>query len=115
MPLLTIETNQNPDNEQKALFVRRLSATVAATLGKPEHYVMVGFRHNPDMLFAGSDDPLAYLELKSIGLPADRTGDLSATLSDVVSETLDIAADRIYIEFADAQRHMWGWNKGTFA
>ena len=25
-----------------------------------------------------------------------------------------IAGDRIYIEFADAPRRMWGWNGGTF-
>ena len=26
----------------------------------------------------------------------------------------NIDADRIYIEFADAERPMWGWNGGTF-
>ena len=115
MPLLMIETNQNSSDEHKTLFLKRLSESTASALGKPERYVMVGFRHNPNMLFAGTNDPLAYLELKSIGLPADRTGDLSATLSSIISEELDVAPDRIYIEFANAERHMWGWSGGTFA
>ena len=76
---------------------------------------MVSYRHNPDMLFAGSDAPLAYLELKSIGLPGERTGELSALLADAMQQHLGVPADRVYIEFADAERHLWGWNGGTFA
>ena len=66
------------------------------------------------MLFAGSNEPLAYLELKSIGLPADKTTQFSATLCDLISTTLSIQSDRIYIEFSDAPRHLWGWNGKTF-
>ena len=62
----------------------------------------------------GSDAPLAYLELKSIGLPADRTAELSAALCGLISTELSVASDRIYIEFADAQRHLWGWDSATF-
>jgi phenylpyruvate tautomerase PptA (4-oxalocrotonate tautomerase family) len=63
---------------------------------------------------AGNRDPLAYLELKSIGLPAQRTKEFSALLCDLVSRELDIPPDRVYIEFSDAPRAMWGWNGGTF-
>lgn len=75
---------------------------------------MVSLEHNPNVLFAGSGDPLAYLELKSIGLPQEQTKTISAALCQVISNELGIAQDRIYIEFADAARHMWGWNGGTF-
>jgi hypothetical protein len=66
------------------------------------------------MRFAGSNDPLAYLELKSIGLPTDRTTEFSQTLCDTLSQQLQIPTDRIYIEFSDAERHLWGWNGATF-
>lgn len=75
---------------------------------------MVALNHNPQMLFAGDDSPLAYLELKSIGLPADRTADFSKALCELITQHLQIPSDRIYIEFSDAQRHMWGWDAGTF-
>jgi phenylpyruvate tautomerase PptA (4-oxalocrotonate tautomerase family) len=114
VPLLSITTNQAVPESDRPAALQRLSETVAHALGKPERYVMVSYRHNPDMLFGGSDAPLAYLELKSISLPGDRTGALSATLTDAINGLLGIPADRIYIEFADAERHLWGWNGGTF-
>lgn len=114
MPLLSVTTNQAIAETDRPRVLKQLSATVAQALGKPERYVMVSYSHNPDMLFGGESGPLAYLELKSIGLPGDRTNDLSAALADAVQAQLGIAADRVYIEFADAARHMWGWNGGTF-
>jgi len=114
MPLLSVTTSAVIEAHQRSDLLNKLSQLVAAELGKPERYVMVYYRHNPDMLFAGSDEPLAYLELKSIGLPADRTADISGILTAFTSEQLAIPGDRIYIEFTNAQRHMWGWNGGTF-
>ncbi len=114
MPLLTIQTNKAVDPATAKTLIGDASAAVADLLGKPERYVMVSLEHNPAMLFGGSDDPLAYLELKSIGLPESQTADLSRNLADLLNKALDLPADRIYIEFADAPRNMWGWNGGTF-
>lgn len=114
MPMLKIQTNQSLDADLQKTLMRRTSQEVAAILGKPERYVMVSLEHNPAMLFGGSDAPLAYLELKSIGLPESRTPELSSSLCQLMQEQLGLAADRVYIEFADAPRAMWGWNGGTF-
>ena len=114
MPLLKIHTNLPVDEADQQKLLAEASRSVADMLGKPARYVMVSFEHNPAMLFAGSDEPLAYLELKSIGLPESRTAELSRGLADLLNRELGLAADRIYIEFADAPRAMWGWNGGTF-
>lgn len=114
MPYLSINTNQVLEDSRRDELLRDASALVAEQLGKPERYVLVAWHHNPAMRFAGSDAPLAYLELKSIGLPADATGNLSAALCTFMGERLGVPADRVYVEFADAARHMWGWNGGTF-
>ena len=114
MPLLKIQTNRAIDPEQRPAILRLASERTARLLGKPESYVMVVLEPNPDMLFAGDDAPLAYLELKSIGLPGERTRELASGLCDLVRETLDVPAERVYVEFADARRHMWGWKGGTF-
>lgn len=114
MPLLKIQTNVEIPNNQRHTLLTQTSSATASILGKPEAYVMVTLELNPDMLFAGSAAPLAYLELKSIGLPEAETKTLSHALYQLVSNQLGVQADRIYIEFSNAERHMWGWNGGTF-
>jgi len=114
MPYLKIQTNQTLDEDAQQALLEQASATVAEQLGKPENYVMVAIEAGQNMLFAGTTSPLAYLELKSIGLPASATQDLSDSLCTLMAQALDVEKNRIYIEFADAPRHLWGWNGGTF-
>ena len=76
---------------------------------------MVSMEADLAMLFGGTDDALAYVELKSIGLPEDATADLSEAICGVLEEGLGVSPERIYIEFTRAERHRWGWNRRTFA
>jgi phenylpyruvate tautomerase len=114
MPLLKITTNHEIEHAHRPALLKTASERVAAMLGKPERYVMVVLENNPNMVFAGDASPLAYLELKSIGLPGDRTSEFSRTLCELIHQQLGVPADRIYIEFADAERQHWGWNSATF-
>jgi phenylpyruvate tautomerase PptA (4-oxalocrotonate tautomerase family) len=114
MPYLKIQSNQDIDRQQGEALIKRASAMVAEALGKPERYVMVALEPTTPMLFAGSDAPVLFLELKSIGLSESQTPALSSSLCDLAQELLGIPADRVYIEFADAPRKMWGWNGATF-
>ena len=113
MPYLKIQTNQHLDPEQSHTLINKASKLVASELGKPENYVMVALTPPVPMLFAGSNEPTAYLELKSIGLPESRTADLSMALCNLMAD-LNIDPNRVYIEFADAPRSMWGWDGKTF-
>ncbi|HEC20095.1 MAG TPA: hypothetical protein ENI97_12215 [Gammaproteobacteria bacterium] len=114
MPYLKIQTNQPLDESSQRELLKKASALVAEQLGKPENYVMVTVQPAQAMLFAGTDSPLAYLELKSIGLPAAATPALSQSLCTLMAQELGIDQNRTYIEFSDAPRAMWGWNGGTF-
>lgn len=111
MPLISIETNQ-PLSDKSIL--EEISQGIASMLNKPESYVMVKYQHNTDMLFAGDDQPLAYLQLKSLGLPEHKTPQFTMTLCNMLQTYFDIAPERIYIEFASPARHFWGWNNSTF-
>jgi len=111
MPLMSIETNQPLDNKET---LASLSSAVSSLLSKPESYVMLKFEHNTDMLFAGTDQPLAHIKLKSLGLPEDRTQLFSADICELMQQHFKIPADRIYIEFSNPERHLWGWNSSTF-
>lgn len=114
MPYLKIQTNHRLDDEQSAAFIKSASQLVAEGLGKPERYVMVALEPPVPMVFAGSDAPTVFMELKSIGLPENRTPQLSQSLCQLVNSELGVPADRVYIEFQDAPRKMWGWDSGTF-
>jgi phenylpyruvate tautomerase PptA (4-oxalocrotonate tautomerase family) len=114
MPLLRLTTNKPLPDAQQQSITKVLSSSVASMLGKPESYVMVIVQHNAAMLFAGTDEPSAYLELKSLGLPEVKTAEYSATLCKLLYEQLAIDSNRIYIEFASPPRHFWGWNSTTF-
>jgi len=112
MPYLHVHTNETVENH--ADFLTRCSHATAGTLKKPESYVMVELSDQKSMLFAGSDAPLAFVELKSLGLSPADTAHVSNKISKLIHQELDIDISRIYIEFEAPQRDMFGWNGGTF-
>jgi phenylpyruvate tautomerase len=113
MPLLQIQTS----TPAKPLgLLPNISAELARQLGKPESYVLVSLTHVPDMLFGGTADPACFAVLKNIGTftPA-QTQKLSSILCERLSAALAVAPNRIYIEFVNAQGHLWGHDGDTFA
>jgi len=54
------------------------------------------------------------LDLRAIGLPAGKTGELAALLCDLAKAELGVAKERVYINFADVPANLWGWNGETF-
>ncbi len=113
MPYLAIRTNQSVE-EKKEQLLRKASLLIAKETGKQESYVMVSLEPSATMLFGGSNKPLAYLELKSLGLPEQKIPALSQALCSLLEQEAGIPKERIYIEFSNAERHMWGWNGTTF-
>lgn len=114
MPYLKIQTNLRLSLKAERTVLKRASALVAAELGKPEELVMVALQDDTHMLFAGTDEPVAFLELKAIGLPARRTRTLSGKLCALVEGNLGVPASRVYVKFIDVRRGMWGWKGDTF-
>lgn len=112
MPYLSVTSNKLLDTSADQ--IKRLSEVVAQGLGKPESYVMLSLKHESEMLFAGSDAPLAYCELKSLGLEQTQTAELSRLLCTTLQQLFDIDPARIYIEFSSPARPMWGWDNKTF-
>lgn len=115
MPYLKIQTNQAIEGDRQHGFLQKASAAIAEELGKSERYVMVAFDPPRPMLFGGNGEPCAYMELKSIGLSESKTASLSERLCNLAEEELGIPSKRVYIEFSDAPRAMWGWDRRTFA
>jgi len=114
MPYLKIQTNLPLSKKAERTVLQSASALVAAELNKPEALVMVALQDDTRMLFAGSDEPVAFLELKAIGLPARKTRALSKSLCRLIEDHLGVPASRVYVKFIDVSRGMWGWKGDTF-
>ncbi len=117
MPLLSLLSSSVPPSSRRAEVLARLSKLLSRELGKPEEYVMVSI-NQPLALSFGADAsrPACYAELKNVGtLSAARFEELSALLCRELASALEVAPDRIYIEFTNADGAQWGWNGTTFA
>lgn len=114
MPLLKVQTNVNVPEGQRDALLKKVSRAVAQHLGKPEQYMMVCLEAERPMVFAGTSEPAAFMDLKAIGLPANKTAQLAALLCDVATTELGVPKERVYINFTDVPANLWGWNGETF-
>ena len=114
MPYLKIQTNLPLTEKAEHSIMKNASSLVASELEKPEEDVMIAVQPDTPMFFAGSDDPVAFLELKSIALPGAKTKQLSRALCALIKEHLGIPMDRVYVKFIDVNHSMWGWKGDTF-
>ncbi|MFZ5496703.1 MAG: phenylpyruvate tautomerase MIF-related protein [Verrucomicrobiota bacterium] len=114
MPYLKIQTNLPLSKKAERTVLKTASTLIAEELDKPEDFVMLAVQANTPMLFAGSDEPVAFLELKAIGLPARKTKRLCEALCQLVETHLGIPSSRVYVKFIDVRRGMWGWQGDMF-
>ncbi len=113
VPYLRIQTNMELEDEQRTDLAGNASKLVAELLEKPEAYVQVQVQDGEELIFGGSSAPNAFIELRSLGLPDD-LNTLSKQISATIEQQLEIAPDRIFINFFDLPRSQWAWNGKTF-
>jgi phenylpyruvate tautomerase PptA (4-oxalocrotonate tautomerase family) len=114
MPYFSIETNRTGDQESSPELMKKTSAFIADLLGKPESYVMISIKQGTSLIFGGSDKPAAFVRLESIGLPRDRCTELSDKICSYIAEELGVPKERVFIDFKDLERNLFGWNGKTF-
>ncbi|MEA5582015.1 phenylpyruvate tautomerase MIF-related protein [Nodularia harveyana UHCC-0300] len=116
MPLIKVQTSVSaPAKADVETLLKSLSSKLAKHLGKPESYVMTSLEADVSMTFAGTTDPVCYIEIKSIGtMTPNETTAMSQNFCQQINQFLGVPENRIYIEFADAKGAMWGWNGATF-
>ncbi len=110
MPMICVKCR----SEVPQSVLKELSSIVAEAVGKPEQYVMaVGSR--ADVLMAGSAEPAAFVEVRSIGgLLPKVNRELSEKICMSLETKLHIPSGRIYITFQSFTADSWGWNGSTF-
>ena len=111
MPLINVRTSL-PEVTDAAALLKELSAALAQQTGKPESYVMTLLETGVPMTFAGSSEPCAYVEIKSIG--ALQPPAMTSAFCDLIESRTSIPASRIYVAFDDVKASCWGWTGNTF-
>jgi phenylpyruvate tautomerase len=116
MPFIKVQTSVvAPAQDSIESLLKQLSSSLAKHLGKPESYVMTAFEPGVAMTFAGTTDPVCYIEIKSVGsMNPTQTKAMSQEFCQTIAQALGVPTNRTYIEFADAKGAMWGWNGSTF-
>lgn len=115
MPYFSIQTSKSLDGSAVTDLKKKASAFAAELLGKPEAYVMTAVTPGAAMTFAGSDEPAAFIEVKSIGLPEAQCSAFAEKISAFIHAELSIEPSRAFIDFTDLPRTRFAWNGKTFA
>ena len=118
MPLINIATSVQEIPVDKIEKIQQETAQcVSASLNKSLDYVMTRLSFGDHMSFAGdSRRASAYVEVKNIGeLSPESTSMISQQICETLEGRLGIEPSRVYIEFQESVRHLWGWGGRTFA
>ena len=110
MPFINISTNTNIKDKQ--ILLTKSSDFISSLTGKPINFIMVKLSHSLSMNFAGTYEPCAFIEIKSIGslIPSK----MSKPVCEFFANELEIPTERIYIFFQDIDSSQWAWNSRTF-
>ncbi|XP_028831253.1 D-dopachrome decarboxylase [Denticeps clupeoides] len=113
MPFIELESNF-PDSKFSEDFLKKLCATAAAALGKPQERMNVVVRPGLPMLIAGSCSPCVMLSVSAIAVTdtAEKNKQHSAKLFEFLKEELGLGEDRIVIRFYPLEPWQVG-KKGT--
>lgn len=114
MPLIKIQTSVAAPPDASAMLLA-VAADVATILGKSPNKMMTVLEPNVSMTYAGTTEPTAFVEVKSVGQMGDKASPICAAICEHLSRSLRVAPDHVYIELADTTAPMWGWNGKTLA
>lgn len=114
MPFIhTLTTKKITDDVRKELKTE-YGKIIAEIPGKSEKWLMLAFTDETKMYFHGDDsDDCAYIEVNIFGGASDDAYDrLTARICVLISDKLNVPADRIYVKYEEAEH--WGWNGANF-
>ena len=114
MPLLKLETNVALTDEKRKTLLVSLSKILADSTGKPEQYVMITLSQSA-ILMSGKPGDAAFVDIRGIGgLSGDVNRQLSQKLCRLLTESLGVPPNRIYLNFTELAAGNWGWQGNTF-
>ena len=114
MPLISLKTSIKLPEDKLESLLADMSKIVAESTGKSEQYVMA-IVETADFMMGGHLSMAAFAEVRGIGgLSSEINGKISERLCALLENKLEIAPERIYINFTNIPAENWGWNGSTF-
>jgi phenylpyruvate tautomerase len=116
MPLMTIRSTAEIGDVAVSEMLSACSAKLAGLLAQPEAYVMTLFDRVAGMTMAGTADPCCLVEVRSVvPFSRDQAQTVTQTICSLLAEHLDVPPKRIFLNFTDFPKAMWGFNGSILA
>lgn len=114
MPCIHARVSTKISAEQETKIKERFGQAISILPGKSENWLMVGFEDEVSLYFKGKKDrPIAFVEVKLFGkAPGSAYEKLTAEITKILYEELQIDPDQIYIQYQETD--YWGWNGRNF-
>lgn len=113
MPFINTKATCSITAEQETAVKTRLGDAIRL-IGKSESWLMVNFEENCRLYFKGDNSAdTAFVEIALFGKATNAQYDeLTAAVTDIISEELFIAPSRIYVKYEEVDH--WGYNGFNF-
>ena len=113
MPFINVKTNSKVPAEKAEEIKSALGRAITAIPGKSEGWLMVGIEDEYKLYFKGTEEPAAMVEVSLYGNASPNAlNTLTGHITGLLSDTLGIPADRIYVSYMCTEN--WGWNGSNF-
>jgi phenylpyruvate tautomerase PptA (4-oxalocrotonate tautomerase family) len=110
MPVLKIETNQTLSDDQTAALMEKSTDMLCRVLDKPKTYMMVYIDSGCSMMFNGTADPFAFVQLRQFAFDKKQAAGIIAGISEFIVDELQVSPDRQYIQLTEMESTLFGWN-----
>ena len=115
MPYINVKTNAEISKKIEVSLKDKIARAMEESFpGKTENWLMLDFADQCHLYFRGDgEQAAAMLEVKIFGSASDDAYDrLTAALTEIMTEELQIPADHVYVKYEEVEH--WGWNGGNF-
>lgn len=113
MPCIQTKVNVKISEQKEKALKCRFGKAIEILPGKSESWLMLTFEDECRLYFKGETEPGAFVEVKIYGKANDDAyNKLTAAITKILNEELNISPDRIYIKYEETSH--WGWNGGNF-
>ena len=116
MPTFILHYNSPNIKSNKLCILQDCARSILSEeIGKSPEFVFTMINFCESMSFGDSPAYCAFVEVKNVGkMYPEITSSISKRLCSLISDYLEIEKEKIYIEFQESERHLWGWNGKTF-
>lgn len=101
MPYLKIQANLPVSRAAETAVVQEVTALLMRELQRPSETIAIAVEPDTRLFLAGTDDPAAFVEVKSTHLPPQGRA-FGEALADLLHRHLGVPAARVYVKFVSS-------------